>query len=54
MPAKAINKDSPPTHINALAEKIIAYAIGTSKLLFLSLKLVISKGLGVNVALIRH
>ena len=54
MPAKAINKDSPPTHIIALAAKIIASAIGASKLLFLSLKLIISKGLGVNVALIRH
>jgi hypothetical protein len=52
MPAKAINKDSPPTHSNALAAKIIASAIGASKLLFLSLKLVISKGLGVNVIII--
>ena len=39
-----MKKDNKPTHISALAAKTIAFATGTSKLLFVSFKSVISKG----------
>ena len=44
MPTMAMKSDNKPTHISALAAKIMASATGASKLLFLSLKSVISKG----------